>query len=196
MTPRVVVAMTGASGAIFGIRALERLRELPVETHLVVTRWARVTIETETAYSYGEVKELADVCHGESEQAAPISSGSFVTHGMVIVPCSVKTLAAIANGYAHNLVCRAADVTLKERRPLVLAVRETPLSSIHLRNMLTLSDAGATIMPPVPGFYSGPLEIDELVDHTVVRMLDQLRLELDADSRWAGLPRATGLERD
>ena len=142
------------------------------------------------------MKELADASHGESDQAAPISSGSFLTHGMVIAPCSVKTLAAIANGYAHNLVCRAADVTLKERRPLVLAVRETPLSSIHLRNMLTLSDAGATIMPPVPGFYSGPVEIDELVDHTVVRMLDQLRLELDADSRWAGLPRATDLERD
>jgi flavin prenyltransferase len=196
VTPRIVVAMTGASGAIFGIRTLERLRELPVETHLVITRWARVTIETETAYTYGEVKELADVCHGESDQAAPISSGSFVTHGMVIAPCSVKTLAAIANGYAHNLVCRAADVTLKERRPLVLAVRETPLSSIHLRNMLTLSDAGATIMPPVPGFYAGPVEIDDLVDHTVVRMLDQLKLELDADSRWTGLRRAAELERD
>jgi flavin prenyltransferase len=191
LTPRLVVAITGASGAIYGIRLLERLQELPVETHLIVTRWARVTIETETDYTYGQVKELADVVHGESDQAAAVSSGSFLTRGMVIAPCSAKTLSAIATGFAHNLVCRAADVMLKERRPLVLAVRETPLSSIHLRNMLTVSEAGATILPPMPAFYPRPTEIDEIVDHTVVRILDQFDFELDSDSRWAGLSSLT-----
>jgi 4-hydroxy-3-polyprenylbenzoate decarboxylase len=186
LTQRLVVAMTGASGAIYGIRLLERLQELPVETHLIVTRWARVTIETETEYRYADVKDLADHVHGESDQAAAISSGSFLTRGMVIAPCSAKTLAAIANGFAHNLVARAADVMLKERRRLVLAVRETPLSSIHLRNMLTLSDAGATILPPMPAFYPRPGTIDELVDHTVLRILDQLDLSIESSSRWSG----------
>jgi flavin prenyltransferase len=184
--------MTGASGAVYGIRLLERLQELPVETHLIVSRWARVTIEAETDYTYRQVKELADVCHGESDQGAAISSGSFLTRGMVIAPCSAKTLAAIATGFAHNLACRAADVMLKERRPLVLAVRETPLSSIHLRNMLTLSDAGATILPPMPAFYPRPREVDEIVDHTVIRMLDQFGFELDSDSRWEGLTSHAG----
>jgi 4-hydroxy-3-polyprenylbenzoate decarboxylase len=186
LTPRLVVAMTGASGAIYGIRLLERLQELPVETHLIVTRWARVTIETETSYRYADVKKLADHVHGEGDQAAAISSGSFLTRGMVIAPCSAKTLAAIANGFAHNLVARAADVMLKERRRLVLAVRETPLSSIHLRNMLTLSDAGATILPPMPAFYPRPGTIDELVDHTVLRILDQFDFAIDSGSRWTG----------
>jgi 4-hydroxy-3-polyprenylbenzoate decarboxylase len=188
-TPRLVVGITGASGAVYGVRILERLRELPVETHLVVTRWARVTIEQETGYTYAQIKELADAVYGENDQAAPVSSGSFLTRGMVIAPCTVKTLAAIATGFAHNLICRAADVTLKERRPLVLAVREAPLSSIHLRNMLTLSEAGATIFPPVPAFYHRPVEIDDIVDQTVVRMLDQFQLDLESDSRWEGLER-------
>ena len=148
--------MTGASGAAYGVRLLERLRELEVESHLIVTRWARVTLEHETEYSYSDLKSLADFTYGEGDQAAPVSSGSFLTRGMAIVPCSTKTLAAIATGFGHNLVCRAADVMLKERRRLVLAVRETPLSQIHLRNMLTLSEAGATIMPPVPAFYHRP----------------------------------------
>src|SRR6187397_3152895 len=139
ITPRLVVGITGASGAIYGIRLLERLRELPVETHLVATRWARVTIEHETGHTFAQVKALADATYGENDQAAPLSSGSFLTQGMVIAPCSTKTLAAIATGFAHNLVCRAADVVLKERRRLVLVVRETPLSAIHLRNMLTLA---------------------------------------------------------
>jgi polyprenyl P-hydroxybenzoate/phenylacrylic acid decarboxylase-like protein len=187
--PRLVVGITGASGAVYGVRILERLRELPVETHLVVTRWARVTIEQETDYTYAQIKELADTVYGENDQAAPVSSGSFLTRGMVIAPCTAKTLAAIATGFAHNLVCRAADVTLKERRPLVLAVREAPLSSIHLRNMLTLSEAGATIFPPVPAFYHRPVEIDDIVDQTVVRLLDQFQLDLESDSRWEGLAR-------
>jgi flavin prenyltransferase len=194
MTERLVVGMTGASGAVYGIRLLERLRELPVEVHLIVSRWARVTIEHETSYSYSEVKGLADEVYGENDQAAAVSSGSFPTRGMVIAPCSTKTLAAVASGYSHNLIGRAADVTLKERRALVLAVRETPLSSIHLRNMLTLSELGATILPPVPAFYHRPTEIDDIVDQTVLRILDQFAFELEAGSRWRGL--AAEAERD
>jgi 4-hydroxy-3-polyprenylbenzoate decarboxylase len=185
---RLVVGITGASGAIYGVRILERLSELPVETHLVATRWARVTIEHETGRSWEEVRVLADVVHAEGDQAANLSSGSFRTDGMVIAPCSVKTLGAIANGFAHNLVCRAADVTLKERRRLVLVVRETPLHSIHLRNMLTLSDMGVTIFPPTPAFYNKPETIDEIVDQTALRILDQFGLDLPSPARWAGLP--------
>jgi len=187
VTPRLVVAITGASGAIYGVRLLERLRELPVETHLIATRWARVTIEQETAYSFAAVKELADVSYGENDQAAAISSGSFLTGGMVIAPCSTKTLSAIATGFSYNLVCRAADVVLKERRRLVLAVRETPLSSIHLRNMLSLSELGATILPPTPAFYHRPEQIADIVDHTVLRILDQFDFGLESPSRWGGL---------
>lgn len=188
MTSRLVVGITGASGAIYGIRLLECLRDLPVEVHLIVSRWARVTIEHETSYSYSQVRALAAEVYGENDQAAAVSSGSFLTRGMVIAPCSTKTLAAVASGYSHNLIGRAADVTLKERRPLVLAVRETPLSSIHLRNMLTLSDLGATIFPPTPAFYHRPRELDDIVDQTVLRILDQFQFELDAPSRWRGLP--------
>jgi 4-hydroxy-3-polyprenylbenzoate decarboxylase len=184
---RIVVGITGASGAIYGVRLLERLRELPVETHLVATRWARVTIEHETGRSYAEVKQLADVVYAEADQAAAISSGSFRTDGMVVAPCSTKTLAAIASGFAHNLVCRAADVVLKERRRLVLAVRETPLNAIHLRNMLSLAELGVTIFPPTPAFYNRPQQIDELVDQTVLRILDQFGYELPSASRWSGL---------
>jgi flavin prenyltransferase len=185
--PRVVVGITGASGAIFGIRVLERLAELEVETHLIVTRWGRINIEQETDYSFAQVLELADQTYGESEQGAPISSGSFLTAGMVVVPCSMKTLASIAHGTGQNLVCRAADVTLKERRPLVLVPRETPLHGIHLRNMLTLADAGVTIAPPMPAFYNRPESIGDLVDHLAVRILDQLSLHADWRGRWAGL---------
>ncbi len=191
MNDRVVVAITGASGAIYGVRLLERLAELSVETHLVVTRWGRVTIEHETPYRYAQVKRLADVAYAEGDQAAPISSGSFITSGMVIAPCSAKSLAAIATGFSHNLVCRAADVTLKERRRLVLVVRETPLNTIHLRNMLTLSELGATLLPPAPAFYSRPESIEEIVEQTVLRVLDQLGYPLDSDARWAGLAPAS-----
>ena len=184
---RIVVGITGASGAIYGVRLLERLNELPVETHLIATRWSRVTIEHETDWTWADVRALADVVHGENDQAASISSGSFRTAGMVIAPCSVKTLAGIANGFAHNLVCRAADVVLKERRRLVLAVRETPLHAIHLRNMLTLADLGARICPPVPAFYSLPETLDDVVDQTVLRLLDQLDVDLESPKRWAGL---------
>ncbi len=187
MDDRLVVAITGASGAIYGIRVLELLRELPVETHLVLSKWARVTIEQETSYALADVRALADVTWAENDQAAAISSGSFKTRGMIVVPCSTKTLAAIATGFSHNLVCRAADVTLKERRPLVLAVREAPLSSIHLRNMLALSDMGATILPPTPAFYTHPAGIDDIVEYTALRILDQLGLDVESPARWSGL---------
>jgi 4-hydroxy-3-polyprenylbenzoate decarboxylase len=184
---RLIVGITGASGAVYGVRLLERLAALPIETHLIATRWARVTIEHETGRTWADVKALADVVHAEGDQAASVSSGSFRTDGMVIAPCSAKTLAAIANGFAHNLVCRAADVVLKERRTLVLAVRETPLHAVHLRNMLTLADMGARICPPVPAFYSLPETLDDVVDQTVLRLLDQLDVELPSSARWAGL---------
>jgi len=187
MDERIVVAITGASGAIYGIRVLELLRELPIETHLVVSKWARVTIEQETAYALADVRALADVSYAENDQAAAISSGSFKTRGMVVAPCSTKTLAAIATGFSHNLICRAADVTLKERRPLVVAVREAPLSAIHLRNMLTLAEMGATILPPTPAFYTRPGSIDDIVEYTAVRLLDQLGLDVESASRWRGL---------
>ena len=184
---RLIVGITGASGAIYGVRILERLRDLPVETHLIASRWARVTIEHETDYSFSDVKRLADVVHSEDDQAATISSGSFLTEGMVIAPCSTKTLAAIANGFSYNLICRAADVVLKERRRLVVAVRETPLHAAHLKNMLALTEMGATVAPPVPAFYSKPASLDEIVDQTVVRLLDQFDFRVESDTRWAGL---------
>jgi 4-hydroxy-3-polyprenylbenzoate decarboxylase len=184
---RLIVGITGASGAIYGVRLLERLRELPVETHLIATRWARITIEHETERSFSEVRELADVSYSEGDQSAAVSSGSFVTDGMIIAPCSVKTVSALATGFAHNLICRAADVVLKERRPLVLAVRETPLHSVHLRNLATLSDMGVVIAPPVPAFYAKPQSLDDMVDYTVVRLLDQQGVHTHAAGRWSGL---------
>lgn len=187
MSRRIVVGITGASGAIYGVRLLEHLREHPVETHLVATKWARVTLEHETGRSWDEVRALADVVYAEGDQSAAISSGSFLTDGMVIAPCSVKTVAALATGFAHNLLCRAADVTLKERRRLVLAVRETPLHSVHLRNLLTLSDLGAVIAPPLPAFYTRPESVDDLIDQSVMRLLDQLGIHEDAAPRWQGL---------
>jgi 4-hydroxy-3-polyprenylbenzoate decarboxylase len=192
---RVVVAITGASGAILGIRLLELLRDLEAETHLVLTRWGRINIEHETDYTLSQVRALADVIYGESDQGAAISSGSFLSSGMVIAPCSMKTAASIAHGVGENLVCRAADVTLKEKRKLILVPRETPLHSIHLRNLLALSDLGVTIFPPVPAFYNKPESISDLVDHLAVRILDQLGQHVDWDGRWMGLPRPVK-ERD
>jgi flavin prenyltransferase len=185
---RLIVGMTGATGAVLGIRLLEALAADPdVETHLVLSRWARATIELETGRSGREVAELADVAHGPEDQGASISSGSFHTDGMVIVPCSMKTLAGIRAGYADGLVGRAADVVLKERRPLVLVPRETPLSEIHLENMLALSRTGVRIVPPMPAFYNHPETVDDIVDHIVSRVLDQLGLPAPAARRWAGM---------
>jgi 4-hydroxy-3-polyprenylbenzoate decarboxylase len=185
---RLIVGMTGATGAPLGVRLLEVLRDLDdVETHLVMSRWARSTIELETAYSVREVAKLADVVYAAGDQAAAISSGSFLTGGMVIVPCSMKTLAGIRTGYADGLVARAADVCLKERRRLVLVPRETPLSDVHLENMLGLSRMGATILPPVPAFYNHPASLADVVDHLVVRILDQFGITAPGARRWSGL---------
>ena len=182
---RLIVAMTGASGSIFGVRLLQKLRGTGIETHLVMSRWAARTLVHETPYTPEQVQKLADVVHPLTDQGASISSGSFLTMGMVVVPCSARTLAAIAHGIGDNLIHRAADVVLKERRKLVLAVRESPLSEIHLENMLKLSRMGVVISPPLPAFYTRPASIDEMVDHSVSRILDQLGIHLDAN-RWSG----------
>jgi flavin prenyltransferase len=187
MSKRVVVAISGASGAIYGIRALELLRDLAdVETHLVLSSGARETIALETSSTPKQVAELADVVHHPANLAASISSGSFRTHGMLVAPCSVKTLSGIANCHADNLVTRAADVMLKERRPVVLLFRETPLHAGHIRLMLHATEAGATLMPPVPAFYHRPDTIADIVDQTVGRALDQLGLDTDVVRRWQG----------
>ncbi|KAA6223185.1 UbiX family flavin prenyltransferase [Streptomyces albofaciens JCM 4342] len=192
---RLIIGMTGATGAVFGVRLLENLQQLPeVETHLVCSRWARSTVELETGRSAREITALADHIHAPEDQGAPIASGSFRADGMVIVPCSMKTLAAIRTGYADGLVARAADVVLKERRRLVLVPRETPLSEIHLENMLALARMGAQIVPPVPAFYNHPSSIDDIVDHITARVLDQFGLPAPAARRWQGM-RAARRER-
>ncbi|NMH98535.1 UbiX family flavin prenyltransferase [Pseudonocardia sp. K10HN5] len=179
--------MTGATGAVLGIRMLEALRELEVETHLVVSRWARATVAHETPYSIRDVTALASVTYSPDDQGAAISSGSFPTDGMVVAPCSMKTLAGIRTGYGEGLIARAADVTLKERRRLVLVARETPLSAIHLENMLDLTRMGAVILPPMPAFYTRPTSVAEIVDHIVGRALDQFGQSLPSVRRWAGM---------
>ncbi|MEV6393752.1 bagremycin/ferroverdin biosynthesis UbiX family decarboxylase BagM/FevK [Streptomyces sp. NPDC051907] len=187
---RLIVGMTGATGAVLGVRLLTELRKnAQVETHLVLSRWARVTVELETGLSAREVAALADVAYSPDDQGAAISSGSFPVDGMVIVPCSMKTLAGIRAGYAEGLMGRAADVTLKERRRMVLVPRETPLSEIHLANMLELSRMGVSIVPPMPAFYNRPESVDDIVDHIVVRVLDQFGLEVAGARRWDGFPR-------
>lgn len=183
---RIIVAITGATGAIFGVRLLQRLRAHNIESHLVVSPWGARTIEHETNNSVAQVRKLADVVHKPSDQGATISSGSFLTSGMIIAPCSVKTLAAVAAGYASDLVSRAADVTLKERRPLVLMVRESPLSEIHLENMARLARMGASIVPPVPAFYNHPATLEDMVDHIISRALDQVGIHTEQSPRWAG----------
>ena len=183
---RLIVAITGASGSSYGVRLLEMLQGTGLETHLIMSRWGARTLVHETRYTPEQVNALASVVHPLTDQGATISSGSFVTMGMVIAPCSVRTLAAIAHGLGDNLIHRAADVVLKERRKLVLAVREAPLSEIHLENMLKLSRMGVVISPPVPAFYSRPSSIDEMVNYTCVRLLDQLGIHIET-ARWAGL---------
>jgi flavin prenyltransferase len=183
---RIVLGITGASGAIFGIRTLEALNALSVETHLILSRWSRATIAHETHYSLDRVEALASVVHHEDNQGASISSGSFKTDGMIIAPCSMKTLAAIRAGYGETLICRAADVILKERRKLVLLARESPFSEIHLENMLALTRMGVVILPPVPAFYNRPKNLDDIVTHIVGRLLDQFGLDMPGVSRWSG----------
>lgn len=187
---RLIVAMTGATGAVLGVRLLTELSGNPqVETHLVLSRWARATVELETGLSAREVTELADVAYSPDDQGAAISSGSFPTDGMVVLPCSMKTLAGIRTGYAEGLIARAADVTLKERRRMVLVPRETPLSEIHLENMLALARMGVSIVPPMPAFYNRPATVDDIVGHIVARVLDQFGIETAGAQRWDGFPR-------
>jgi len=180
------VGITGATGTIYGVRLLQALKGSGVETHLVVSRWGARTLIHETPYTMAQVRRLATHTYAEHDQGAAPSSGSLITAGMVIAPCSMRTLSAIAHGAAENLVQRAADVTLKERRRLVLLVREAPLSDIHLENMLKLSRMGAVILPPVPAFYDHPQTIDDLVNHTVQRALDLFEIHLDVPARWRG----------
>ncbi|WP_040395783.1 UbiX family flavin prenyltransferase [Aromatoleum evansii] len=183
---RLIVGITGATGVIYGIRLLEALKDTDVETHLVLSKWAIQTIEHETPYTAKQVRALAAVDHVEGNMGASISSGSFMTEGMVIAPCSMRSLAAIAHGTGDHLVHRAADVILKERRKLVLVTREMPLSDIHLENMLKLSKTGVTIMPPMPAFYNHPETVDDIVDHVVARILDQFGLPAEFARRWEG----------
>ena len=184
---RIVVAISGASGAIYGIRALETIRaDRTVELHLIVSSGAKATIAYETDRSYDDVLGLADVVHEEKDLAASLASGTFRTHGMLVAPCSIRTLSAIAISLNDNLIVRAADVHLKERRKLVLMVRETPLNATHLRLMHEVTLAGAVVLPPVPGFYQKPKTLMDLVDHSVGKALDQLGIEHQLFERWTG----------
>ncbi len=185
MTRRVIVGISGASGTIYGVRTLELLRELEaVETHLVMTPAAKLTLATETDLSVDDVERRADVVHNSRDIGASIASGSFRTAGMIVAPCSIKSLSAIANSYSAELLVRAADVTLKERRPVVLMVRETPLHAGHLRLCRLATEAGAVVFPPVPAFYARPETIDEIVTHSVVRALEHLGIDAGNITRW------------
>src|SRR3982750_406862 len=184
---KLIIAITGATGTIFGARLLQVLEGTEIETHLVLSAWGVRTLLHETPYTVEELQRMASRFYPSGDLGAAISSGSFLTDGMVIAPCSMKTLGAIASGISDNLIHRAADVILKERRKLVLMVREAPLSEIHLENMLKLSRMGVVILPPVPAFYNHPQTIDDIVNHTVQRALDQLDIHIDVVSRWDGV---------
>jgi len=186
MNKKLVVGMSGATGAVLGVRLLEVLADTPVETHLVVSKWAQQTLEHETDKTLDDLRALADQSYAAGEMGAAISSGSFHTDGMVIVPCSMRTVSAISSGSGDNLIHRAADVILKERRKLVLVARESPLNDIHLENLLKLSRMGVTILPPVAAFYNHPQSISDMVDHIVMRILDQFGISRDLMPRWDG----------
>ena len=184
---RLIIAITGASGTAYGVRLLQVLQATDIETHLVLTDSAKLTMAAETDFQPAQVQALADVVHASKNVGATIASGSFVTLGMVIAPCSINTLSEIAWGITGNLISRAADVTLKERRRLILLVRETPLHAGHLKSMLQVTQNGAIVMPPVPALYIKPKSVNEVIDHTVGRVLDLLGLETDLVQRWNGL---------
>lgn len=187
MDKRFIIGISGASGAIYGVRMLEALRNAGVETHLVMSKMAHVTLATETPYTVREVQALASHVHQQHDLAAAISSGSFKTMGMIVAPCSMRSLAEIATSLTTSLLTRAADVVLKERRKLVLMVRETPLTSVHLRNMATVSDMGGIIAPPVPAFYQNPETLDDVINHSVGRVLDIFDVEHSLVKRWQGI---------
>jgi 4-hydroxy-3-polyprenylbenzoate decarboxylase len=184
---RLIVAITGASGTAYGVRLLQVLKDTDIETHLVLTDSAKLTMAAETDFQPAQVQALADVVHASKNVGATIASGSFVTLGMVVAPCSINTLSEIAWGITGNLISRAADVTLKERRRLILLVRETPLHAGHIKSMLQVTQNGAIVMPPVPALYVKPKSVDDVIDHTVGRVLDLFGLETDLVQRWNGL---------
>ncbi|MRX09237.1 UbiX family flavin prenyltransferase [Pseudoduganella sp. FT25W] len=185
---RIIVAITGATGAVYGVRLLQHLQHLPgLETHLIVSEAAVLTLHQETGLQRREVEALAHLVHKVRDVGASIASGSFQSDGMVIAPCSMKTLASVAHGLSDNLIARAADVVLKERRRLVLMVRETPFNLAHLRNMTAVTEMGGIIFPPLPSFYHNPQSIEEMVDHTVARVIDLFGIEHALAPRWAGL---------
>ena len=184
---RLIVGITGATGTIFGVRLLQMLHGSGIETHMVMSKWGARTLIHETDYTVEQVQRMATHHYPLGGQGAALSSGSFVTLGMVVAPCSMRTLAAIANGLADNLIHRAADVILKERRKLVLVVRESPFNDIHLENMLKLSRMGVVILPPVPAFYNHPQNLDDMINHVTMRILDQFDIHLDVMNRWDGV---------
>ena len=184
---RLVVGISGASGVIYGLRTLEILHSMKIETHVVLSQWGEKNIEIETDKTIEYVRSLATALYGNDSLAAPISSGSFLHSGMIIVPCSMKTLASIANGYDETLISRAAGVTLKESRLLVVVPRETPLSRIHLQNMLKLAEAGAVILPAMPGFYHKPTSLQDMVDHLVGKIIDQFNIRNNLSRRWGNV---------
>jgi 4-hydroxy-3-polyprenylbenzoate decarboxylase len=190
---RLIVGITGATGTILGVRLLQALQAAGVESHLVMTKWAIRTMVHETEYSAEDVQRMATCTYRAHDQGAAVSSGSFLTRGMVVCPCSMRTLASIAHGVGDQLVHRAADVILKERRKLVLVVREAPLHEIHLENMLKLSRMGVVILPPVPAFYNHPRSVDDIVNHIVMRILDQFDIHVDLRDRWEGMTQGENL---
>jgi 4-hydroxy-3-polyprenylbenzoate decarboxylase len=190
----IIVGISGASGIVLGLRALEILRELGVETHLVMSRSAQVTLAQETDRRIADVRALATHAHNIDNVGATIASGSFITAGMIVAPCSIRTLSEIATGVTSTLLTRAADVVLKERRRLVLMVRETPLHLGHLRSMASVTEMGAIVMPPVPAFYARPKSVDEMVNHTVGRALDLFGINSGLAGRWKGVAKASAVE--
>ena len=183
---RLIIGISGASGAVYGVRLLELLKDSEIETHLIMSRASHLTLAAETNFKVSDVEALADVVHSNQDVGAACSSGSFQNLGMVIAPCSVKTMAEIATGVTANLMSRAADVALKERRRVVLMLRETPLHLGHIRSMATVTEAGAVVYPPVPAFYTHPASLDDMVDHTLGRVLDLFGIDLNLVRRWTG----------
>lgn len=181
---RLVVAITGGSGVIYGIRFLEELKKAGVESHVIMSKWGKITIAYETNYNAAQIEKIASFTYSDEDLAANISSGSFPTDGMVVIPCSMKTLGGIVNSYAETLTVRAADVTLKESRKLVLVPREAPLNRIHLKHLLEAAEAGAIIMPAMPGFYHRPSTMEDLIDHVVGKTLDLFNIKHDLYERW------------
>ena len=183
---KLIVGITGSTGSVLGVRLLEILSQTNVETHLIISKWGHQTLEHETSYTCDQVTGIADVFYGPGDMGAAVSSGSFQTEGMVIIPCSMASLAAISSGQGTHLIHRAADVCIKEQRKLVLVARETPLSPIHLENMLKLARMGVSIAPPMMAFYNHPEEVEAMVDHIVMRVLDQFNIKVDTVPRWDG----------